>query len=142
MVNLDYEQNTIFQRFRIEGEFLYSKLKQLLLEIGWEIYDIEYDCRRQIVFNGDLIMPKYSNKPIGRIGLVKNATGKEFDGKLHYLSVEYEFSEKDNGLGNFSRADVDIMRKAIINRIERCIIKEKAVWRWNIFIKPVKYIVQ
>lgn len=127
MVKLDYEQNTIFQRFRIEGEFLYSKLKQLLLEIGWEIYDIEYDCRRQIVFNGDLIMPKYSNKPIGRIGLVKNATGKDFDGKLHYLTVEYEFNEKDKSLANFSREDVDIMSKTIINRIERCIIKEETV---------------
>jgi hypothetical protein len=125
MVKLDYEQNTIFQRFRIEGEFLYSKLKQLLLEIGWEIYDIEYDCRKQIVFNGDLIMPKYSNRPVGRIGLVKNTTGKEFDGKLHYLTVEYEFNEKDKGLENFSRSDVDIMRKMIINRIERCINRLK-----------------
>lgn len=128
MVKLDYEQNTIFQRFRIEGEFLYSKLKQLLLEIGWEIYDIEYDNRRQTVFNGDLIIPKYSNKPTGRIGLVRNATGKEFDDKLHYLIVEYEFSEKDKGLGDFSRVDVDIMSKTIINRIERCVIKENAVW--------------
>ena len=127
MVNLDYEQNTIFQRFRIEGEFLYSKLKQLLLEIGWEIYDIEYDHRRQTVFNGDLIMPKYINKPIGRISLIKNAVGKEFDGKLHYLNVEYEFSEKDKSLENFSRADVDIMYKMIINRIKRCVIKVDAV---------------
>ena len=141
MVNLDYEQNTIFQRFRIEGEFLYSKLKQLLLEIGWEIYDIEYDHRRQTVFNGDLIMPKYINKPIGRISLIKNAVGKEFDGKLHYLNVEYEFSEKDKSLENFSRADVDIMYKMIINRIKRCVIKVDAVWYWNIFIKPVRCIV-
>jgi hypothetical protein len=72
-------------------------------------------------------MPKYSNKPIGRIVLVKNTTGKDFDGKLHYLTVEYEFNEKDKSLGNFSREDVDIMRKMIINRIERCIIKEKVV---------------
>jgi hypothetical protein len=127
MVKLNYEQNTIYQRFHIEGEFLYSKLKQLLLEIGWEIYDIEYDCRRQVVFNGDLIMPKYSNKPIGRIALVRNATGKDFNEKLHYLTVEYEFNEKDKSLENFSRVDVNIMCKMIINRIERCIIKEKAV---------------
>ena len=124
MVKLYYEHNKIFQRFCIEGEFLYSKLKQLLLEIGWEIYDIEYDHRRQTVFNGYLIMPKYSNGPVGRISLVKNITGKEFDGKLHYLIVEYEFDEKGKSLENFSRVDVDIMCKMIIDRIERCVIKE------------------
>ena len=124
MVKLDYEHNKIFQRFCIEGEFLYSKLKQLLLEIGWEIYDIEYDHRRQTDFNGYLIMPKYSNGPVGRISLVKNTTGKEFDGKLHYLIVEYEFDEKGKSLENFSRVDVDIMCKMIIDRIERCVIKE------------------
>lgn len=124
MVKLDYEQNTIYQKFRIEGEFLYSKLKQLLLEIGWEIYDVDYDCNITTVFGGDLIMPGFKNKPIGRIRLVKNCAGRDFDGKLHYLCIEYEIKEEEKCLQNFSRKDVDLMYKLIINRIERCIVKE------------------
>lgn len=127
MVKLDYEQSSVFQRFRIEGEFLYSKLKQLLLEVGWDICDINYDNNNSIVFNGYLVMPGYANKPTGRISLVKNCKGKDFDGKLHYLSIEYEFSENDKKPENFSRIDVDIMNKIIINRIERCIVKEETL---------------
>ena len=39
----------------------------------------------------------------------------------------FESWGKDKDLGNFSRADVDIMHKMIINRIERYIIKEEIV---------------
>jgi hypothetical protein len=125
MVKLDYEQSSVFQRFKIEGYITYSKLKQLLLEVGWDIYDIDYDVNSLTVFNGKLIMPGYNNRPVGRIGLVKNCAGKDFDGKLHYLCVEYEYNyeNKDgqNGFaqGVFTREDIDSMRTIIINRIQR-----------------------
>lgn len=124
MVKLEYEHNTIFQSFKIEGEFSYAMLKQLLCEIGWQIYDIEYDYTKSLVFSGDLIMPGFKNKPDGRIKLVKNCVGENFDGKFHYLCLEYEIKEEEKCLQNFSRKDVDLMCKLIINRIERCMVKE------------------
>lgn len=120
MVKLDYEQSSVFQRFKIEGEFLYSKLKQLLLQVGWNIQDINYDNNGLTVFDGDLAMPG-SNKLIGRIGLVRNCAGKDFDGKLHYLCVEYEYNYNgtDDATSVFTRKDVDLMNSIIINRIQR-----------------------
>lgn len=120
MVKLDYEQSSVFQRFKIEGEFLYSKLKQLLLQAGWNICDINYDVNGLTVFDGNLTMPG-SNKQIGRIGLVKNCAGKDFDGKLHYLCVEYEYNYNgiDDATSVFTRKDVDLMNSIIINRIQR-----------------------
>ena len=95
-----------------------------MCEIGWDIHDIEYNQNNLTVFNGDLIMPGFKNRPVGRIGLVKNSVGKDFDGKLHYLCLEYEIKEEGECLQNFSRKDLDLMCKLIINRIERCIVKE------------------
>jgi hypothetical protein len=121
MVKLDYEQSNVFQRFKIDGYITYSKLKQLLLEVGWNIHDINYDINSLTVFNGDLIMPGYNNRPVGRIGLVKNCAGKDFDGKLHYLCVEYEYNYKNDEFaqGAFAREDINLMQTIIINRIQR-----------------------
>ena len=44
-----------------------------------------------------------------------------------FHSLVLEFGEKDKSSENFSREDVDIMSEIIVNRIKRCIVKEKAV---------------
>ena len=125
MAKLDYEQGSVFQRFKIEGNIIYSKLKQLLIEVGWNIYDVDYDDNKLTVCNGDLIMPGCNNKPIGRMWLVRNCAGKGFDGKIYYLCVEYKYeyenedSQNEFARGAFTREDIDLMHDIIINRIQR-----------------------
>lgn len=99
------------------------------MEIGWHIYDIEYNYGRTLVFNVDLVSPGCKNKPKGRISLLRSVVDQKLNYicKLHYICIEYEFNNGTPSLEDFTRKDVDLMVKLIIYRVKDCIIKETTV---------------